>query len=125
MADIRLKRVYEPADLNDGKRILVDRLWPRGLSKAQARVDEWMREVAPSPELRRLFGHRPERFPEFRRRYEEELQSDPEHKRCVEEILRVAAGGPVTLVYAARDPVHNHAAVLLEFLRGFRAPVSK
>lgn len=120
MGTIRLKRAYESADLTDGRRILVDRLWPRGLAKAEARIDQWMREVAPNPELRKWFGHKPDRFPEFRCRYEEELRSDPAHRRCVEEILQAAERETVTLVYAAKDEVHNHAVVLLDCLHHWR-----
>ena len=115
---IELKRAYERPDLGDGTRILVDRLWPRGIKKADAAIDRWLRDLAPSAELRRWFAHRPERWPEFRRRYLTELQGRPE---LIEEIRKAARGGPVTLVYAARDEAHNDAVVLKELLTGMAA----
>jgi uncharacterized protein YeaO (DUF488 family) len=110
---VRLKRVYDPPSSEDGRRVLVDRLWPRGLSKQKARLDDWLKEVAPSHELRRWFGHDPERWAEFRRRYEEELKGAP----ALEQLKRMAAEGPLTLLYAARDEAHNEAVVLAEHLR--------
>src|SRR4051812_6887085 len=104
-----MKRVYEPPAPSDGHRILVDRLWPRGLSKEKAAVDRWMKEIAPSTELRRWFGHDPERWPEFQRRYREELRRNEE---LVREIAKLASRGRVTLVYGARDDAHNDAVVL-------------
>ena len=117
---IKLKRAYEQPDPGDGRRILVDRLWPRGVKKADAAIDFWLRDIAPSAELRRWFGHRPERWPEFRRRYLAELQERPE---LIEEIRKAARGGPVTLVYAARDEAHNDAVVLKELLTGVSAEI--
>jgi uncharacterized protein YeaO (DUF488 family) len=111
---VRTKRVYEPADASDGYRVLIDRLWPRGVSKERAHLDEWARDLAPSTELRRWFGHDPARFPEFRRRYREELEAQGEKLR---ELRRRARGGTVTLVYAARDSELNDAVVLAELLR--------
>lgn len=111
---LRLKRVYEPPDRSDGRRILVDRLWPRGLSKEKAAVDEWMKEIAPSAELRRWFGHDPEKWPEFQRRYEQELRAQAD---LVREIAKLAARGRVTLVYGARDEEHNDAVVLAAVVR--------
>lgn len=113
---LKLKRIYEPAEPGDGKRILVDRLWPRGVKKESARLDEWMKEIAPSPELRRWFNHRPERFAEFRKRYEDELASDPLRRQRIEQICHALGEGNVTLVYAAKDPVHNHAIVLRDWI---------
>jgi uncharacterized protein YeaO (DUF488 family) len=113
--DIRLKRAYDPASGGDGYRVLVERLWPRGVTKERAALDEWARELAPSPELRRWFGHDPERFQEFRRRYREELAGQRER---LEELRRRAEQGPVTLVYGARDSEHNGAVVLADVLRG-------
>ena len=106
---VKIKRVYEPAERGDGERILVDRLWPRGLSKRAAAVDEWMKELGPSHELRKWFGHDPRRWSEFRRRYEAELrtQRDP-----LMAIARKATRGAVTLLFGARDPDHNQAVVL-------------
>ncbi len=111
---VRLKRAYEPAEPADGYRVLVDRLWPRGVAKEAARLDEWARELAPSDELRRWFGHDPAKFAEFRRRYRAELAAREEKLR---ELRRRARRGTVTLVYAARDPEHNDAVVLAELLR--------
>ena len=112
--DIRLKRAYEPADGSDGYRVLVDRLWPRGVSREKARLDDWARELAPSAELRRWFGHDPGRFDEFRHRYREELAAHPDEL----EALRVRArSGRLTLVFGARDTEHNDAVVLAEVLR--------
>jgi uncharacterized protein YeaO (DUF488 family) len=112
---IKLKRAYEPPDRGDGTRILVDRLWPRGIKKTDAAIDRWLRDIAPSAELRRWFGHRPERWREFRQRYLAELQERPE---LVEEIRKAARNGQITLVYAARDEAHNDAVVLKELLSG-------
>lgn len=108
---IQLKRAYEPANATDGYRVLVDRLWPRGLHKADAHIDEWVKDVAPSSELRRWFGHDPSRFREFRERYKRELRSE-EARVALVELARRAARGTVTLVYSARDEVHNNAIVL-------------
>jgi uncharacterized protein YeaO (DUF488 family) len=112
--DLRLKRVYEPATAADGYRVLIDRLWPRGLSKERARLDAWERELAPSDELRRWFGHEPQRFAEFRRRYLDELRGE---RARLSELRRRARREAVTLVYAARDDEHNDAVVLAEALR--------
>ena len=110
---VRLKRAYESPASDDGVRILVDRLWPRGLKKADAAIDEWMKEIAPSTELRKWFGHVPERWLEFQRRYRAEIQKHPGEFRRLREFVR---GGPVTLVYAAHDDAHNNAAVLRDLL---------
>jgi uncharacterized protein YeaO (DUF488 family) len=112
--DVRLKRAYEPASPSDGYRVLVDRLWPRGLSKAALRIDEWAKPLAPSAELRRWFGHDPERFAEFRRRYTGELRSE---RPRLAELRRRARRGPLTLVYSAHDTEHNDAVVLAEVLK--------
>lgn len=108
-----LKRAFDPPAEADGVRVLVDRLWPRGLRKEAARIDRWMRNLAPSGELRRWFGHDPERWEEFRRRYEEELG---EHPEALEVLRALAAERPVTLVFAARNVRHNNAAVLRAML---------
>lgn len=97
---------------DDGERILVDRLWPRGMSKARADLDEWMKDIAPSGELRQWFDHRPDRWEEFRRRYREELQRNP----LTETLGQRIGGGMVTLLYGSRSREFNHAAVLAEFL---------
>ena len=112
--DVRLKRAYEPASARDGYRVLVDRLWPRGVSKAQARLDEWDKELAPSSQLREWFGHEPDRFPEFRRRYIDELRAN---RSRLTELRRRARCGTLTLVYSAHDVEHNDAVVLAEVLR--------
>ena len=111
---LRLKRAYEPAHALDGYRILVDRLWPRGLSKAKAAIDEWMKDIAPSAELRQWFGHDPEKWREFRRRYRRELQAQDDRVR---EIAALASRRRVTLVYSARDQAHNDAVVLAAVVR--------
>jgi uncharacterized protein YeaO (DUF488 family) len=111
---VRLKRAYEPAERSDGYRVLIDRIWPRGVSKERAHLDEWARELAPSSELRRWFGHDPAKFEEFRRRYRDELAAQGEKLR---ELRGRARKGTLTLVYSARDTEHNDAVVLAEVLR--------
>ncbi|HEV2310765.1 MAG TPA: DUF488 family protein [Acidimicrobiia bacterium] len=113
---VRIKRVYEPPARGDGRRILVDRLWPRGLAKSRAEIDEWRKELAPSTELRRFYGHRPERFGEFTRRYQAELRR-PEATAALADLARAAARRPVTLLTASRDLAHSDAAVLQRRLR--------
>lgn len=110
---VRLKRAYEPPAPSDGYRILIDRLWPRGVTRERARLDEWARELAPSTELRRWFGHDPARFQEFRQRYLEELSAQEEKLR---ELRGRARQTTLTLVYGARDTEHNDAVVLAELL---------
>lgn len=111
---IRLKRAYEPAASSDGYRVLIDRLWPRGISRERAKLDAWDRELPPSTKLRKWFAHDPGRFEEFRRRYVEELR----HQRPrLTELRRRARSGTLTLVYSARDTEHNDAVVLAEVLR--------
>ena len=112
--DVRLKRAYEPASAEDGYRVLVDRLWPRGVSRRQAELDEWEKELAPSSELREWFGHEPDRFTEFRRRYIDELRAN---RSRLKELRRRARIGTLTLVYSAHDNEHNDAVVLAEVLR--------
>ena len=114
-ANIKLKRAYDAASREDGKRILVDRLWPRGISKEKAALDQWMKEIAPSTELRTWFGHDPKRWEEFRRRYADELRK---HSDLVAELRSLARAGTVTLVYAAHDEAHNDAIVLRDILLG-------
>jgi uncharacterized protein YeaO (DUF488 family) len=112
--EIQLKRVYEPAEPGDGFRVLVDRLWPRGVSKARAAIDLWAKDVAPTTALREWFGHEPDRFAEFRMRYLAELEQNV----AVGELRAVLREHPVTtLVYAAHDEAHNQAVVLAEHLR--------
>lgn len=125
--DVRLRRAYEPAASADGYRVLVDRLWPRGVSRDRARLDAWEPEIAPSTTLRKWFGHEPGRFQEFRHRYIEELGNE---RPRLTALRRRARDGPLTLVYAARDSQHNEAVVLAEVIRrglpraggGIRAP---
>jgi uncharacterized protein YeaO (DUF488 family) len=112
--DVRLKRVYDPAAFSDGYRVLIDRLWPRGVSRKRAQLDEWELDLSPSSELRQWFGHEPSRFEEFRRRYTEELR----HQRPrIAELRRRAREGTLTLVYSAHDVEHNDAVVLADVLR--------
>ena len=111
---IRIRRAYEPPARGDGKRVLVDRIWPRGVSKEEAQVDEWLKEIAPSNELRKWFGHDPERWEEFRKRYFGEL--DAQHE-LVQQLREWADGHTVTLVYGARDTEHNNAVALKEYLQ--------
>ncbi|MEN5051841.1 DUF488 domain-containing protein [Brevundimonas naejangsanensis] len=108
-----LKRVYEAPAKTDGTRILVDRLWPRGLSKDKASVDLWLKEIAPSTELRKWFGHDPEKWAEFQRRYRAELKANGD---AVSELRAALADGPATLVYGAKDEAHNDAVVLADYL---------
>ena len=110
---VRLKRAYESPSAEDGTRVLIDRLWPRGLKKADAAIDHWMKELAPSTELRKWFGHDPVRWDEFRRRYSAELG---EHEEALFRLRDMAHKGVVTLVYAAHDEAHNDAVVLREIL---------
>ncbi|HYU95628.1 MAG TPA: DUF488 domain-containing protein [Sphingomicrobium sp.] len=118
-SNVRLKRAYEPPERADGTRILVDRLWPRGVSKAKARLDEWFKEIAPSAELRTWFGHDPNRWDEFRRRYRAELAR---HSNILKDFRRRAREGPITLVYSAKDEVHNDAVVLRNVILGRSDP---
>lgn len=115
--DIRLKRAYEPAEAADGRRILVDRLWPRGVSKKSAHIDLWFKEIAPSTELRKWFGHDPAKWNEFRKRYFKELE---EHSEPLAQLLEHVGHGPVTLVYGAKDEEHNDAIVLKDFLEKYQ-----
>jgi uncharacterized protein YeaO (DUF488 family) len=111
---VQIKRVYEPASSNDGHRVLIDRLWPRGVSHESGKLDEWVKELAPSTELRQWFAHDPGRFEEFRRRYIEELRAE---RPRLTALRRRARDGTLTLAYSARDTEHNDAVVLAEILR--------
>lgn len=113
---IHLKRVYEAASIEDGKRILVDRLWPRGLSKEAAAIDLWLKEVAPSTELRKWFDHDPVKWTEFVQRYRVELEHNPEQQAAFEQLLALARYNSISLVYTAKDPEHNQAVVLKALL---------
>lgn len=114
-ANVRLKRAYDPPAASDGTRILVDRLWPRGVSKAKAAIDQWDKSIAPSTRLRNWFGHDPARWREFRQRYATEIHGHSEQLAA----LRARAGsGRITLIFAAHDKMHNHAIVLRDVLLG-------
>lgn len=121
MPPVQVGRVYDDGAGRDGVRVLVDRLWPRGLSRQAARVDEWVKEVAPSTGLRTWYGHDPAKSAEFRRRYLAEL-ADPRRAAALDRLRRLADAGPVTLLTAARDVEHSHAIVLAELLRGPKRP---
>jgi uncharacterized protein YeaO (DUF488 family) len=114
MGEIRLVRVYDEEQPAGGRRYLVDRLWPRGVRREDLTLDGWLRDVAPSTELRRWFGHDPERWPEFRRRFTEELRAGPDGLAVLLDAVRA---GDVTLLYAARDRERNNAVVLRDVLR--------
>lgn len=113
-SSIAIKRVYEPAEESDGQRVLVDRLWPRGVRKEDGRLDLWLKEIAPSDELRKWFGHDPERWAEFQKRYREELKGKGE---AVEQLRGLIAKGKVTLLFGAHDEKHNNAVVLADYLK--------
>jgi len=114
--DLRVKRIHDDLDPADGVRILVDRLWPRGVSKEAAALDRWMKEIAPSHDLRKEFGHDPDRWEEFMEAYAEELERKPE---LIAELHDLAARGTVTLLYSARDRRHNQAVALASYLANF------
>ena len=116
MNEIRIKRVYQAIDELDGYRILTDRLWPRGIAKAKAAIDLWEKTVAPSTELREWFGHIPERFPEFTERYLQELEDNSDATKFVELCQKQLEKSNVTLLYGAKDEVHNQAVVLQNFI---------
>jgi uncharacterized protein YeaO (DUF488 family) len=113
--DIRLKRAYDLPSAEDGTRILIDRLWPRGVKKSSAGIDRWVKDIAPSTALRKWFGHDPARWQEFRRRYAAEIN---DHADQLAELRAAAREGPITLVFAARDELHNDAVVLRDALLG-------
>ena len=115
--DIRVKRIYDPLDRTDGARVLVDRLWPRGVRKEAAELTLWMKEIAPSTDLRKWFGHDPARFAEFSRRYRAELSAN---RDAVDRLYDLVKAGPVTLLYAAHDTEHNEARVLADYLKSRR-----
>jgi uncharacterized protein YeaO (DUF488 family) len=112
--DVRAKRIYDPPKDTDGYRVLIDHIWPRGVSRERAKLDEWAKELAPSDELRKWFDHEPPRFAEFRARYRVELAAQSER---FGDLRRQAASGPLTILYAARDQEHNNAVVVCELLR--------
>lgn len=112
MSEIRCKRIYEQPEGTDGFRVLVDRLWPRGIKREAAKIDLWAKEIAPSGDLRKRFGHVPERFAEFSARYRAELESNPDGAHFLDTIQSRLKEDNVTLLYGARDPIFNNAAVL-------------
>jgi uncharacterized protein YeaO (DUF488 family) len=116
VADLQLRRIYEPRQVADGCRVLVDRIWPRGMTREAAAIDHWMKELGPSTDLRTWFGHRAERWQEFARRYRAEL-AGPAAQPFLQQLAALAAAGPLTLVYSARDPEHNQAVVIAAVLR--------
>jgi uncharacterized protein YeaO (DUF488 family) len=113
--DIAVKRVYEAPEKADGQRVLVDRIWPRGVSKKDAALTVWLKEIAPTDELRKWFGHEPERWPEFQKRYRAELDANGE---AVAQLRALLGKGTVTLLYGAHDEAHNNAVALAGYLRG-------
>lgn len=111
--NVQLKRAYETPSHGDGTRVLIDRLWPRGVKKTDAKIDEWMKDIAPSTSLRKWFGHDPDRWQEFQHRYEKEVK---EHPELLDRLRTLARHGPLTLVFSAHDETHNDAAVLREMI---------
>jgi len=115
--DVKVKRAYEPASGSDGTRVLIDRLWPRGVKKTDAKIDEWMKYIAPSTALRKWFGHDPDRWPEFQDRYEAEVRQHPDQ---LDRLRTLAREGRLTLVFSANDEAHNDAVVLRDMILGHR-----
>ncbi len=115
--NIEIKRIYDLAEAHDGKRILVDRLWPRGISKEKAKLDDWLKDIAPSQQLRVWFGHKPDRFNEFVERYRLELDTDPEKQSAVLQLIEITKKNNVTLLYGAKDTSINQAVVLKDYLQ--------
>ncbi len=110
---IKIKRIYDPASPEDGKRVYIDRLWPRGMKKEEVKIDEWVKEISPSDTLRKWFGHDPSKYAEFKRRYAKELEK---HSEILERIRKKGKRGIVTLLFSARDAEHNNATVMKEIL---------
>ena len=119
---VHIRRIYEPPTLKDGYRVLIDRVWPRGVTKQEARLDEWARNLAASTDLRRWFGHDPAKWDEFRRRYHAELLA-PDRSAALEALAQRARQGTITIVYGARDEQHNNAVALAEVLQTRTASV--
>ncbi|WP_257347571.1 DUF488 domain-containing protein [Pseudalkalibacillus decolorationis] len=113
---IELKRIYDSKGEKSGKRILVDRVWPRGVSKEDANLDEWFKEVAPSSDLRKWFDHDPEKFESFKKQYKKELDNDEDQSKALKKLKGLAKNGKLVLLYGAKDEEHNHAVVLKELL---------
>ncbi|NNG36239.1 DUF488 domain-containing protein [Nakamurella aerolata] len=118
--DVKIKRAYAEAEPSDGRRVLVDRLWPRGVSKQRADLSDWLKQIAPSTELREWYGHDPAKFDEFAQRYRAELTGDSERAEALTQLRAWASGGPLTLITATKDPAISEAQVLLDVLRGSR-----
>lgn len=114
---LKIKRAYEIPDEKDGYRILVDRLWPRGMSKEKIKIDLWEKEITPSPEIRKEFDHVPERFPDFKEKYIKELDHNPDTPRFLSLLKDKMKEGNVTLVYGAKDEIHNHAIILQDYMQ--------
>ncbi len=110
---IKIKRIYDPASRDDGKRIYIDRLWPRGMKKEEAKIDEWLKEISPTDRLRKWFGHDPSKYAEFKRRYKKELEK---HSEILERIKKEAKKETVTILFSAKDVEHNNATVMKELL---------
>ena len=110
---IKIKRIYDPASTDDGKRIYIDRLWPRGMKKEEVKIDEWLKEISPSDGLRKWFGHDPSKYAEFKRRYKRELEK---HSQILERIKKEGKRETVTLLFSAKDVEHNNATVMREIL---------
>lgn len=117
MHKLTIKRAYEAYAADDGKRVLVDRLWPRGIKKEDAHIDQWLKEIAPTDELRKWFHQKPEHFAEFEKRYRKELEEKAETRQAVEELLELLRKNTVTLIYSAKDEEHNNAKVLQSVLQ--------
>ena len=113
--EVRVRRAYDPPSADDGYRVLVDRLWPRGLSKERAQFDEWCKQVSPTPELRKWYAHDPDKYAEFAQRYRDELH-DPEHAEALDHLRELAGKGPLTLITAAKRSDISEATVLAELL---------
>lgn len=122
LPEITIVRAYDVGDRDCGYRVLVDRLWPRGLTKRDLEIDEWAKDIAPSTELRKWFGHRPERWSEFKRRYKQELRV---HSEAIDQLLKIASRRRMALIFGARDVEHSQAQVLKEFLQARRASHAK
>lgn len=116
MSELKVKRIYDAPDAGDGYRVLIDRLWPRGVKKEAACLDEWNRDIAPTPDLRRWFGHKPENFAEFAQRYQAQLHANPQAAPFAAHVHELLAQGNVTLLYGAKSPTCNHALVLRQWL---------
>lgn len=114
--NIFTKRIYDEASAEDGYRVLVDRIWPRGISKENAQLDEWMKEIAPSNDLRKWFGHDPKRFQEFKRRYISEIENSIERQKCLHKLKEHYKNENITLLFAAKDEQHNQASILKELI---------